>query len=170
MTSADVTQSPSCIAELANPRSASSARRNIRTCTDGKAMPIPAPPTTAAANATHAGHPGSATQPNSAAAIPTSTNPARTSRSRSQSGNRPCSAEPADQLNAVTVSGNPAAAGPWPCTAVIVSGRNASMPAKVPASSARERTSPPRPPRSVTVPEGNSLRSANPSAARPAAP
>src|SRR5207248_1634734 len=111
MSKAEPTQSASCIADVAKPRSFTGAYLRRRTEMAGIAIPIPAPPTAQPAKASHPGDHGCDTRPKQANPAATSQKPVRNDVSRDQSRYRPCTAEAADQPNAVTVSGNPARAG-----------------------------------------------------------
>ena len=109
--SAEVIQSPNCMAEVLKPRSATGDRRRSNTDNDGIPSPIPAPPHADAAKATHPGAPLQATTANNTRPTATNTNAARSRADLLQSGFRPWNAEAADQLNAPTVNGSPASAG-----------------------------------------------------------
>ena len=106
---AEKSMSEICRAEELNPRSTSDDAPRVSTLRLDIAIPIPAPAIAQRTGVAHAGpHDGAmSVTPEIPAAL--STNPQRTSFARGMSGLRDCHHAAADQPNALSVSGMPAA-------------------------------------------------------------
>src|SRR6266545_429497 len=127
------TMSHTCNAAEANPRSFGAAYRSISTEIAGNANPIPAPVMTQSGIASHAGPQLGATNAIALSVTTSTPYPVRISTALGRSGCRPCHHDAPAQPSAPTVSGNPAIAADWWCTATNVSGTNASTPKNAPA-------------------------------------
>src|SRR5690606_180846 len=155
--SAEVIQSPNCMAEVLKPRSATGDRRRSNTDNDGIPSPIPAPPHADAATATHPGAPPQATTADDTRPTATQTNAARRQAGcGAWTGGRPA------RRRGPGASVGPARAALRRGARHHRRGRDAGDPARAPASRARRRPPLGGRERPVSEPVGSSRRSDTP--------